>query len=172
MRNLFIVLAKVVGLLQIARCLVYVEAIIRHIYHVCRMSMFTNPIEGYENMLDVYLTTCLYLGFAWVLLYRTSWIADQLRFSEDETLLPEPSPLLYMGVKLLGLFILVDTLPNFIYTVINTRGLSPDSVITFFWTRILSILLKLVFGLFLVMKTKTVQTQVSAGSKEFESRRM
>ena len=87
MRNLFIVLAKVVGLLQIPAVINYLQFEIGYINYIGGSEDWLYSLcSQLVNMVGHGVCMGLVLGFAWVLLFRTNWIADRLGFPEGEEL--------------------------------------------------------------------------------------
>jgi hypothetical protein len=168
-RNLFIVLAKVVGLLQIPTALQYLNYLILFFcqavynenqwYEFGKSSIF---ITG--NILGIGLA----VGLAWALLFHTNWIADRLALPEGESNWPKPDSLLYMGIKLLGLFVLVGAIPVFINVTVNPKVIDSENFFPHFWNRIFPSILKLAFGLLLVFKTTKIIELISRDSKPKE----
>ncbi len=162
MRNLFIVLAKVVGLLQVATVIWYCESLFRSLYAVRQWSQPHVSGEIYTDLFSRGLVLCLYLGFAWVLLFRSSWIADRLGLPDNEIHIPEPNLLLWIGIKLFGLYVLVEAAPALIWAVMELKGiLQGPKPAAGFLIRILPAAVKLLLGLLLVGKTKGIIEVIS-----------
>jgi len=168
MRNLFIVLAKVVGLLQIAIAVGYIEAIDRYIFFVARHGFSDTSGEAYGNMISIIMAACLYLGFAWVLFFRTNWIADRVSLPEGEMFLPEPNLLLSIGIKLLGLYVLLEAIPAFVWVLLEPKELYQKEGAAHFWIRVVPSVLRFIFGLILVLKTTKIIELISRDSKPKE----
>ena len=169
MRNLFIVLAKVVGLLQIPTAIGYSEILIRYIFFFGSGKGFLADFgDTYVSIAGVCLANVLFLGFTWLLLFRTNWIADRLCLSGGELTFPVPDSFLRIGIKLLGIYVLVESVPSFIWAMMEPGAFNPDTSASHFWIRIVPSALKFVFGLILVGKTKYVIELISGDSKQKE----
>jgi hypothetical protein len=170
MRNLFIVLAKVVGLLQIATVINYLQFQIGYINYIVGSEDWLYSLRSQlVNMVGYSMCMGLVLGFAWVLLFRTNWIANRLGIPEGEELSgPKQDSFLPIGIKLLGVYILVDAVPGFVWVMIEPRAFNPDESAAHFWIRIVPSVLKLAFGLILVGKTSYVMELISGDSKPKE----
>jgi hypothetical protein len=167
MRNLFIVLAKVIGLLQIPTVLDYVYFLVTSISSIGtdHGNSLNQAGVTFLNLFAACLHMALVLGFVWVLLFRTTWIANQVDLPCSEMNWPERNSFLYVGIKLLGIFVLVNTIPNFIHIVLNTKGFESGNILPYFWDRILPISLKLLIGLILVLKTTKIIEWISRYDK-------
>lgn len=166
MRNLFIVLAKVVGLLQISTTISYLYVLNGYLAEV---GYSEDWLAGLCRHLGSIIGTCvnmgLILGFVWVLLFYTNWIADRLGLPEGELDVPEPSSFLRIGIKLLGIYVLVEAVPSFIWVMIEPRAFDPDQSAAHFWIRIVPTVLKFGFGLILVGKTTSIMELISRDAK-------
>jgi hypothetical protein len=164
MRNLFIVLAKVVGLLQVAAAIGYTEHLTQQIYG------YVNGFSGYMNVVGVCVPLGLTIGFSWALLFQSTWIADRLAFPEGELNLLEPSSLLKIGIKLLGTYILVEVIPDFVWFLMAPKSHYQDPPYgTLYWIRILPTAIKLAFGLILVINTTSIMKLISRDGKPKDS---
>lgn len=166
MRNLFIVLAKVVGLLQIATAIWQSEPLIRSFFAIQRWRPSFSPAEIYGDIIGRCLMICLYLGFAWVLLLRSSWLADRLGLVEWEIQYPEPDTLLWIGIKLFGLYVLVESVPALIWSAMEPKGVfsNPPNP-THFWMRVIPAAAKFMIGFILVVKTRYIIELISRDAK-------
>jgi hypothetical protein len=167
MRNLFIVLAKVVGLLQIPTALNYSNFLFIFVAETIntKASWQVRFKESYPDIIVSIVGISLVLSLAWVLLFRTTWITSRVGIPEGEMHLPERNPLLYIGIKLLGLFVLVGAVPGFLSVLINSRVFNPDTTVSYFLNRIFPIVLKLVFGFLLIIKTTKIMELISTDAK-------
>jgi hypothetical protein len=155
MRNLFIVLAKVVGLLQIPILIGYLDQMILYFF------VSTNYAVSVINC-------CFHAAFTWLLLFRSTWIADRLRIQDGEMPTPPAHSLLNIGLKLMGIYILVHAIPEFVWYLMMPFYQDPQ-IVTQIWIRIVPILLKIGLGLFLVFKTNRVIELITRDSKPKEA---
>lgn len=171
MRNLFIVLAKVVGLLQIPTILNKMYIFILFIGDVGSKGggWMDRARDNYLSFFAFCFDTGLFLALTWVLLFQTNRIADRVGLFDGKILWPQTDSLLYAGIKVLGLFFLVGAIPSFISALFNTRAYNPDNAASYFWVRIQPGLLKMLFGFLLVLKTTKIIELISRDSKPKEA---
>ena len=94
MRKISIAVAKVFGLLQVYYGLAYVTSIIPVIWMLTRASSDSGAAvtatsfsgEGLPcTVIGLTWTLVLTFGVAWLLLFRTQWLADKLNIPEETT---------------------------------------------------------------------------------------
>ncbi len=93
MRKLFIAVAKVFGLLRVYYGLAYVTSIIPIIQMFARTTSnsggevtatsFSGESLPY-TLIGLVATLVLTFGVAWLLLFRTTWLADKLKIPEEQ----------------------------------------------------------------------------------------
>jgi len=161
MRNVFLVIAKLLGLLQIFASFAYVtqSALAIGVYR-----------SWVENQLSLYTTWTIYVwGFfiilsltlAWILVAKTEWLADRLRIPEDMSSVDlSDSRALRLGVKLLGFYFLGHAVPYLgsilIRTIYEHNGGFPHiRALTFFLGSFVP-LVQIALGLFFILDTNRV----------------
>lgn len=117
-------------------------------------------------------TLVLTFGVAWLLLFRTDWLADKLAVPElDVQPSLSPESILHVGARLIGLYVVIQAGPALVgqlgYTISGIReivGLSDSVEVGFMermilgriWSGLVAPGLKLALGLLLVLKTDSV----------------
>ena len=103
MRRLFIVLAKIIGLLQVYWGLTYFFSIVIFIRNMGQMAS-SGADSSMSQVLGILLYAVLAFGTAWLLLFKTEWLADKIKVESDNEL-PSLSQdvVLNVGVKIIGL---------------------------------------------------------------------
>lgn len=178
MRHLFLVIAKLFGLFQIVWAVGHLASVtmVLATMGMGPESLFQHRVAQLANTLGL-AVFCFVM--AWVLLFRTQWLADKLRIQEEA----EPKRLrgimlLRVGIKLIGLFLVVSAIPDavrasfdWIWSVASLGNLR-NFVRVFWlestsgiWTRVLPALLQLGLGLFLSLRTEMVLSWITAGNK-------
>lgn len=156
MRRLFLVLAKLVGLLQVYWAFVN----FMQIGFAISMMIRSEPTEVGQvlsGLIGVVLYFSLSLGMAWLLLARTDWIADKLKIrDEGESAVPPDDVILRTGVKLIGLYVTVYAIPGFAKAILESRLFIAWQVGIHFWTKILPAAIQLAIGLFFTFKSSKV----------------
>ena len=151
MRRVFVVFAKLLGLLQIYWGLSYLLSITFFMRQMPDMEEFS-PFFGFA------LYCVLSFGIAWILLVRTEWLADRLAIKEEG---PEFSlsadEALRVGMKIVGILLLSKSLPRLVQfgfelVVFGRLG----SHMATRWMNVLPIILKIVFSLLLLIRTSFV----------------
>ena len=178
MRQLFLVLAKLLGLLQIVWALPLLASLTMFL---ATMGMVSESLHQHRaaQIANTLAFSVFYLAMAWVLLFRSEWLADKLKIQDDA----EPRELreiviLRAGVKLIGLFFVVSAIPEaarglsgWIWSVASLGTLrnfarvfwleSTSSV----WTNVLPALLQLGLGLFFAFRTEIVLRWIAEEKK-------
>jgi len=74
------------------------------------------------------LSAILCFVFAWLLIFKTDWIADKMRVSKDENPCTplEKSTLFPMGIQLLGGYFLLTAVPSFLYAIASSYRIGFD----------------------------------------------
>ena len=166
MRRLFIVLAKLIGLLQIYWGLTYLSSISLFIGQMARMesseaSQIAIQIGGILGF------AVLAFGMAWLLLTRTQWIADKLRIEADDQLpVLSDDVVLNAGIKVVGVYILAGAIPGLIKSVSEASAWGLwDGRLTAIWTKILPSVLQVALALLLTIRTNFVLNLLAKGEK-------
>ena len=166
MRRIFIVLAKLIGLLQIYWGLTYLSSIALFIGQMARMesSEFGQLAIQMGGILGFAL---LAFGMAWVLLARTEWLADKLKIHADDEL-PALSDdvVLRAGIKLVGVYILANAIPGLIKAISEASAYGLwEGRLTAIWTKITPSVLQVALGLFLAIRTERILSLLAKGEK-------
>lgn len=165
MRSLFIVISKVWGLMQALAGVTYILMLFPMISLLGRNkelvdaeASLATTFHGEHITLSVISLSAMVLvtfAFAWLLIFRADWLADKLKIPDAGAQTP-PSVkvLLYAGVKLIGVFLVVQGIPLLAQTLSGLRyGRMIDGYI---WSVMTLPALRLVLGLGLVIKTQWV----------------
>lgn len=166
MRRIFIVLAKLIGLLQIYWGLTYLSSIALFIGQMARMesSEFGRLAIQMGGILGFAL---LAFGMAWLLLARTEWIADKLKVESDHQL-PALSDdvVLRAGIKVVGVYILANAIPGLVKAVSEASAYGLwDGHLTAIWTKIIPSVLQVALALLLAIRTDRVLSLLAKGEK-------
>jgi len=119
MRNVFTALTKLIGLWIFTLGFPYIGYALGTI-----MNGWENYMPShYIPLAGLYLVvTGVCFFFAWLLVFKTDWVADKVRVPRDEGAgIPvERSVLFPMGIQLLGLYFLFMVIPALIWNLTNT----------------------------------------------------
>jgi len=170
MRKLFIVVAKVFGLLQVYYGLAYVTSIIPFFAMFARTASNTGvevtstSFSGESlpfTLVGLLATLVLTFGVAWLLLFRTTWIADKLGIPEEqaEVVLANDSILL-IGIILIGVYITAKAAPALV-----SGCFRPSYYENWILSSVLPPALRLLFGLFLSIRPRLVLSLLDRGEK-------
>jgi hypothetical protein len=166
MRRLFIVLAKLIGLIQIFWGVAYLASFNLMIYEIAGMeSTSANQIN--IQMFGLLVSTLISFGMAWALLLRADWIADKIGIqSNEQNLLFSDEVILLCGIKVVGLYLLSNSIPSLITSTIDSSiysRWSAGSVPLFVHS--LPSVVKIVVALLFVIRTQFVLHLVAKGEK-------
>ena len=182
MRTLFMAVGRVFGLLQVYYGITYITSMIPAISMVqqatcdANAKVATHTFAGSAvaiTTLSMIATFLLTLAVAWLLLFRTEWLADKLKLPEHDDHPPlSADAILHVGARLLGLFVIIQTVPILvgqlgatIFTIQQVASLR-DSMDTDMMERIflggigddlVAPGIKLILGLVLLLKTNSKQ---------------
>jgi hypothetical protein len=159
MRRLFIVLAKLVGLLQLYWALVNFMQIGATTGMLLAQTHRISSEQAIWGLSGFAVYMILSFGMAWLLLARTNWLADMLKIGpHTEPVDLKEDVLLRTGVKLIGLYVTVYAIPNFAKALLDYRAYMAISFNRGFWTSVLPSALQLALGLVLIfMSAKVVE---------------
>ena len=169
MRRLFIVLAKIIGLLQIYWGLTYLSSISLFISQLAVITS-TEPAQPMQYVIQsggIVFFSLLCFGMAWLLLARTEWLADKLNVQEEgESRELKDDVILRVGIKLIGVYVTVYAIPALAKALseLATFGLGYVKSIGL-WTKILPATLQLVLGLFVMFRSDKVVDLVAGNKK-------
>jgi hypothetical protein len=173
MRRLFIVLAKIAGLLQLYWTLANFLQVGYPLFHMFEQSVAGVPNTYYIGMVLYFV---LLFGMSWVLIARTEWLADRLKIREDgEICKIDAQSVLLVGVKLIGLYVLVSAIPRLANSLSQlTLPLFDEneyrSNLLHSLKYITPVLLQLALGFFLAFKPETVVKIISGKKKMPEAK--
>jgi len=166
MRTVFIVLARLLGLLQVYWGLAYLAPV------GLRLGLPLPPgLTGTQAMLwlaVLLVYVLLAFGMAWVLLFHTVWLAEKLGIEADA-----PAPtftqeiVLPVGLKLIGVYFLVDGIAGLVRTLMHVAIDGPWHFrhAAVFWTELLPTLLLIVMALVLAIRTRWILSLLARGEK-------
>ena len=155
MRNLFIVAAKILGLFQFAAAFQKLP--------VSSFLMWRH--ESFEMLLHNLFIPLLLIAFAFVLVFKTAWLADKVGLA-DKTESPtlNRDDLLAAGLKLLGLYFAI----LFAQCVLLMLGFllqgmlgSRDPTMHLFGTSIFSFTVMFIFSVLFIFRTNAVMTMLT-----------
>ncbi len=181
MRTLFIAVGRVFGLLQVYYGLAYVTSMLPALSMMQRATsdatgeVTARTFSGATVALttgSMVATLVLTFGVAWLLLFRTDWLADKLRMPERGAQAPlSAEAILRVGAILLGLFVIIQAVPDLvgklgrtisgIQQIVRLRdsmgsGVMGHALFDGIWSGLVAPALKLALGLVLVLKTDSV----------------
>lgn len=97
----------------------------------------------------------LTFGIAWLLLFRSEWLADRLKIpAADSQSSPSLETLLFAGTKLIGLLIVVQGIPLLVQGLPEARCCM--HIGAYMWSMIAGPLVRIAIGVFLVLKTRAI----------------
>ncbi len=155
MKGLFIILAKLLGLLLLYWGLSALSSILTITAHSETTREFYNVGQRVLQYASLILFLLVSLGMAFLLLLRTEWIADKLNVKSYEALhIPLSSALvLRVGMKIIGIFIFVSHIQSLFRAFENLRMLGS----------IFAPVLQLTLALLLVLRTDMVINFINKG---------
>jgi hypothetical protein len=125
MRRLFIVGAKLLGLVCLWWGIFATLQILSYSAMFFGNQAYQSPlIATLLNILGLIIYFVLAVCFAWILLFRTNWVADKVGLDKDDVLpsWPQEHKLLYLGIVLLGLYVLTHAIPGFAKSLFTLAG--------------------------------------------------
>ena len=185
MRNVFIVIAKLIGLLQLYWGISYIAALSLAFSHMKNSQLPTDISQGSVGMqvLPMMGFALLTFGLAYLLMFCTDGLARILGIKENQDSDELPINLiLQAGVKLIGVYFVALAIPElfkslseWIFTVRQySSSTGNDSLYAQmfrtvaaqgFFSSIIPTLLKLALGIFLAVRTSTVIRQIAKDQK-------
>jgi hypothetical protein len=162
MRRLFLVLAKLAGLVLVYLALVNVIQI-GFTIHVMTGPAAPPGGQAISGALGIFLCFCLSLAMAWLLLARTEWLADRLRIREDAaTGIPGDDVILRTGIALIGVYVTVNAIPAFARAILDSGIFLALHEGGRFWSRLLPAAVQLGLGLFCAFRSRRVLDWITA----------
>ena len=160
MKKLFLVFAKLLGLVQLYTALLTATQLVI----MLGMLVKTDPIPLRGILLGaagmaVYLAVSL--AIAWLTLVKTEWLAAKVGIQDDAPVAGlEHVPALLAGICLIGIFVTVESLPRLTRILIDVQrawSYGPHQLI---WGQMAPTLLQVLLGLILALKPGTVAALV------------
>ena len=180
MRNVFIVLAKLIGILQLYWGISYLAAL-NMTYSQMKNIQLSKTIpqdsDGIQ-ILPILGYILLTFSMSYLLIICTEWLADILRIKENEDYKKLPINLiLQAGIKLIGIYIVALAIPQvfkslseWVFTVKQYSSSMHDSMhAQGFFSSIVPLLLKICLGLFATLKTNTIIRIITKDQKAEQS---
>jgi len=133
MRNVFNALMKIIGLWMVCLGILNLVTALSSILNLANASQYYK-VDYFILLCAIYLIAAgLRFVFAWVLIFKTDWVANRLKVSKDETLCQplDRSILFPMGIQLLGLYFLLTAIPTLLHAVARHGEISVWSAIGF-----------------------------------------
>ena len=162
MRRVFIVLAKLMGLLQIYWGLTFLTSVVMIFAHM-------PGGEGDREFAMQLLGVCIYgvvaFGAAWLLLARTEWLADRLGIEADSAPVTlSKDVVLQAGMKLIGVYFLTRALPSLVRGVMQVSRVGDwGGSASALWTTTLPTVLQIVLALLLLIRTRWILGVIAKG---------
>ena len=176
MKNVFVVLAKLIGLFQLYWGISYIAALSLSLSHM-KNSQFSADVSQGGGGMQVFPMlgfALLTFGLAYLLMFCTDWLARMLGIKENQDSDKLPVNLLLpAGVKLIGVYLVALAIPEifkslseWIFTVRQYSSSTGDDALYAqmfrtvaaqgFFSSIIPSLLKLALGIFVAVRTSTV----------------
>lgn len=171
MRPLFLVLAKLLGLLQVYWALLNLSQIAMVLPTMCNSSVNES---GYLRDVFVYTASYLLINLivAWFLLMRTDWLADKLQIHGEAPIGNlDDGALLRTGVRLIGVYVLVYAIPAFVKTMLGHEMFTSHVIAPLFWQKLLPVTLQIILGILLTCRTERILAFI-AKSEQTDGRRI
>jgi hypothetical protein len=156
MRNLFLVLAKLFGVLQFCSALTSLVQIGSYFATSGGLSSILTS-GNVAFLVETASFLVVWMGTAWLLLARTEWLADRLGIHDGPEITGlDREPLLVVGVTLIGIYLTVQAIPELAGELaeLGARGFSQINWRP--WNRIFASVVRLGLGLFLTLKSAKV----------------
>ncbi len=166
MRRVFVVVAKVVGVVQLYHWVSYFASIWL-IFSFASDSYGAGRVNRFLQVAGVLGYVLLTLGVIWLLLLKTEWLADKLGIKEDDSL-PEISTdvILRVGFQLVGLYMFLVSLPKIFGVIFQVGSYSWMGGMTkHIWSSALPAVLQVVLSLFLLIRTDMILKLIKKGEK-------
>ena len=160
MRKLFVVFAKLLGLVQLYATVTAALQMLAMAAMVLRGKI--NPFTGAVSFSGLVIFTGIALAIAWVLLKRTEWLADVVGIRDDAPVEGlERVPALVVGIALIGVFVTVQALPRLVGALIGMQTHLDEVPLQILVKDLVPYLLQLAIGLFLALKPGAVAARIA-----------
>ena len=156
MKKLFLVLAKLLGVVQLYMALMTATQLVVMLGMVVRTDQIPlrSVLLGGVG-LAIYLAVSL--GIAWILIARTDWLAAKVGIQDDTPVEGlERLPALLVGICLIGIFVTVESLPRLARILIDLQRAWQYGPQHLIWGQMTPVLLQLFLGLVLALRPNTV----------------
>jgi hypothetical protein len=164
MRKLFLALAKLVGLLQLYSGVVTLVQVGGYIV-TSGASVSVNA----AFLVEMVAFFAVAMAVAWVLLARTDWLADKLGIPDEPEITGlEREPLLFVGVTLIGLYVVIHAIPALAGEVVELGPKGVYQIEGRLWSKIASSLVQLGLGLLLMLRPTKVIEMITQRKAETE----
>jgi hypothetical protein len=156
MRRLFLVVAKLLGLLQLYWALtLFVQ--VGFFFMMPSRPESSQFVHILVNLIGVLAYFVLTFGFAGILLARTEWVADKLGIREENGLSElEKHPALLVGVQLIGVYVTVHAAPALVRELLSCYDTWHWDMDWRFWSRAIDEALQLALGVVLMLRSGKV----------------
>jgi len=166
MRRVFIVLAKLVGIILLYRWLIYFSSGLMYFSNISNFGS-NQQSNIFLQIIGIVGSVLIGLGVGWVLVIKTCWLADKLGVKDDD-LLPDLSMDVFLraGFKLIGMYIFLVAMP-LVFTAVyrfGSYGMYGD-LAKIIWAAVLPAILQVVLALFLMIRTDNVLRLLEKGEK-------
>ena len=161
MKRHFLVLAKLVGLLQVYWTLANFMQV-GFTLSLLGQSSSPHHSQSVVSLIGIATYVVLSFGMAWLLLAQTEWLANILRIQdkiEPEGLCSQP--VLLVGVQLIGVFVTVHAIPSLVRALMEVLRYHDEPIGWDTWIKIVPTTLQLGLGLFLALGSRRVVAIVS-----------
>lgn len=167
MRTTFIAVAKIFGLLQVYYGLAYFTGMLPFLSMLAPEGDTATSVTSFSGanlpstLVGILCTLVLTFGVAWLLLCRSTWLADKLRIPEKpECDTISKDTILLSGTVLIGLYLVVHSLPALVSTSLQATQYG-----SWFVSGIIRPVAKLALGLLLALKPQVVMSLLARGEK-------
>jgi hypothetical protein len=153
MRQLFLVFAKLLGLLQLYYGVIALVQTAPALF-IMQTEFHRQFIPSLVGMIFVFVVS---LGMAWILLVQTEWLADKLKL-QDATEITElkENSMLCVGVILIGVYVTVQAIPVLVGSMVRLGAMWTDPTPWFSRNTVISSVLQLGIGVFLMLQSTKV----------------
>jgi|GEM_PF-6605420 len=166
MRNIFLVAAKLIGIIQLLLAFGNSMQMTVFVLNVKNTTPYVAIIMGFAPL-------AVSIILAWTLLFKTERLADWLNISRDlEKPLLENVSMLYIGTKLIGLYIMIGGVTQFSKSLCDLLRVKQDSIYSAVfqhsWLAIIPGLVQITLGLLLLLWTNKIVVWIGCNRKTHE----
>ena len=161
MKKLFLIFAKLLGLVQLYMALLNATQLVVMLGMVAKSDHL--PLRGILlGVAGLVIYLAIAIAIAWLMLAKTEWLAGKVGIHDDPPIEGlEQVPALRVGICLIGIFVIVGVLPRLARILIDLHQawhFQPHQLI---WGQLAPNLLQLLLGLVLALKSDQVITLVA-----------